>query len=114
MLSRLYAQSDFRGRAGYAIGRFMPFLAAGVAYGQSQQIDTITGNDQGLVPVSSPGPPASALDYMLTEGASPFSAEYLYQPFAGATRRRISTAAHAASNGKAATRLRFGLAYFFH
>ena len=57
---RDFLESDFRGRAGYAIGRFLPFVAAGVAFGSSQQIDNMHRRRSRAICRRSPGPPASA------------------------------------------------------
>jgi outer membrane immunogenic protein len=106
-----YAQSDFRGRVGYSIGRFMPFLAAGVSYNQSRQIDTLAANDQGLVP-SWAGTAGVGLDYMLTERLA-FRAEYLYsRSLANETTHLDSDAC--CTQRRTSDTLRFGLAYYFH
>lgn len=66
---RNYIQADIRGRLGYAYGNFLPFVAAGVGFSRSEQIDTVTGSERGRVP-----PDAltlgAGLDYRLTQHVS--------------------------------------------
>lgn len=74
---RQYVQADIRARAGYAFGRFLPFVAAGVAFGRSEQTDTNTGSERGRVN-SEALTFGAGLDYRLTERVS-LRGEYLYE-----------------------------------
>lgn len=73
---RNYVQADIRGRVGYAFGNFLPFAAAGILYGRSEQIDTITGSQRGRVNSESLTI-GGGIDYRLTERVS-LRGEYLY------------------------------------
>ncbi|HLJ72892.1 MAG TPA: outer membrane beta-barrel protein [Roseiarcus sp.] len=108
---RDYFQSDFRGRAGYAIGRFLPFFAAGIAYGASRQIDVATGNNQGLVPAWAWTVGLGA-DYMLTERLA-VRAEYLYSRSFSNDQTHLDSVTCCAQR-RTDDSLRVGLAYFFH
>jgi outer membrane immunogenic protein len=108
---RDFTESDFRGRAGYAIGRFMPFLAAGVAYGQSQQLDTVTGNNQGLVSSVS-WTAGVGVDYMLSERFA-LRAEYLYGHSLSNEQTHLDSGSCCEQRQSSDT-LRVGLAYYFH
>jgi outer membrane immunogenic protein len=106
-----FFQTDARGRAGYAFGRFLPFVAAGVAYGQSRQIDTATGDNQGNVPAWS-WTVGAGVDYLLAERWA-LRAEYLYsRSFSNQETHldSITCCAQTRSNDQ----FRVGLAYFFH
>ncbi len=72
---RNYVQADIRGRVGYAFGNFLPFAAAGILYGRSEQIDTVTGSQRGRVN-SEAFTFGGGLDYRLTERVS-LRGEYL-------------------------------------
>ncbi len=73
---RNYVQADARGRVGYAFGRVLPFVAAGVLFGQSEQRDTLTGAQRGFVR-SEALTIGAGLDYRVTERVS-LRGEYLY------------------------------------
>ncbi len=66
---RSYIQADIRARAGYAFGRFLPFVAGGIAFSRSEQIDVNTTSQRGRIP-----PDAltlgGGLDYRLAEHVS--------------------------------------------
>ena len=66
---RGYIQADIRGRAGYAFGNFLPFVAAGVAFARSEQIDTRTRSELGRVPTDALTV-GGGLDYRLSQRVS--------------------------------------------
>ncbi|WP_131113467.1 outer membrane protein [Lichenihabitans psoromatis] len=74
---RNYIQADIRGRAGYAFGSFLPFVAAGVGFGRSEQIDRVTGSERGRVPTDALTV-GGGLDYRLSERVS-LRVEDLYE-----------------------------------
>ena len=73
---RNYVLADIRGRAGYAFGNFLPFAAAGIAYGRSEQIDLTSGSQRGRVN-SEAFTVGAGLDYRISERIS-LRGEYLY------------------------------------
>ncbi len=106
-----YFQSDFRGRAGYAFGRFLPFFAAGVSYGQSRQIDVATGNQQGLA-ADWAWTVGGGVDYMLSERLA-LRAEYLHSQSLSNDETHLDSESCCAQR-RADDAFRVGLAYFFH
>jgi outer membrane immunogenic protein len=74
---RNYIQADLRGRAGYAFGNFLPFVAAGVAFGRSEQIDTTTGSERGRIPTDA-FTLGGGLDYRVSQRVS-LRVEDLYE-----------------------------------
>ena len=73
---RDYVMADLRGRAGYAFGNFLPFAAAGVAYGRSEQVALATGSQNGRVK-STDFTIGGGIDYRVSERVS-LRGEYLY------------------------------------
>ena len=108
---RDFIESDFRGRAGYAFGRVLPFAAAGIAYGQSQQVDLITGNERGHVPDFA-WTVGAGLDYMLTERIA-LRAEYLYQHSLSNEETHLDND-NCCEQSRNGSSFRLGAAYFFH
>jgi opacity protein-like surface antigen len=108
---RAFVDTDFRGRAGYSFGRFMPYMAAGVAYGQSQQINLVTGDERGLTP-SWAWTVGVGLDYMLTERLV-LRAEYLYAHTFSSQQTDLDNDGCCAQS-RTGDSLRLGLAYYFH
>lgn len=108
---RNFTESDARARAGYALGRFMPFVAAGLSYGQSRQVDQITGADQGLISAVSWTAGVGA-DYMLSERLA-LRAEYLYSRSLNNEETHLDSDA-CCSQRRSTDTLRIGLAYYFH
>ncbi|SER42111.1 Opacity protein [Faunimonas pinastri] len=68
--------ADLRLRAGYAVGRFLPFVAGGVNFARSEQKDEDTGSEKGRVPTDS-WTVGGGLDYKLTDHVS-VRGEYRY------------------------------------
>jgi outer membrane immunogenic protein len=108
---RDFVESNFRGRAGYAFGRFMPYMAAGVAYGESQQVDLVNGDERGLTP-SVAWTVGAGVDYMLSERWA-LRAEYLYAHTFGSRSTDLDTDG-CCEQSRAGDSLSLGLAYYFH
>ena len=105
-----FLESDLRGRAGYAIGRFLPFVAGGLDFGASQQVDNAVGNTRTNQPVLA-GTLGAGLDYMASEQIA-IRAEYLY------SRSLVSESTHLDTDSccgqtRISNGLRLGAAYFF-
>ena len=73
---RNYVMADLRGRVGYAFGRVLPFAAAGILYGRSEQIDQATGSQRGHLN-SEAFTIGGGIDYRISERVS-LRGEYLY------------------------------------
>lgn len=105
---RSYIQGDLRGRIGYAFGDVLPFIAGGVIWSRSEQVDNATLNQRGRVP-SEMWTVGAGVDYRLDDNWS-LRAEYLYGQsfndkspnFAGATDQELQL-----------HEVRFGTAYHF-
>jgi outer membrane immunogenic protein len=108
---RDYTESDVRGRVGYAFGRLLPFFAAGVGFGQSQQLDLTKNNNQGLVS-SVDWNVGAGVDYMITERFV-VRAEYLYSQSFDHASTHLDTDSCCAQTQSGNT-FRVGLAYYFH
>jgi outer membrane immunogenic protein len=108
---RDFLESDFRGRAGYAIGRFLPFVAAGLAVASSEQTDNMMGADKGAVPAVS-GTIGVGVDYMASDRIA-LRAEYLY------SHSLVDESTHldndsCCNQSRSSNSVRLGVAYFFH
>jgi outer membrane immunogenic protein len=106
-----FLESDLRGRAGYAFGRFLPFVASGLDFGASQQVDNANGNTRTNQPVLA-GTLGAGIDYMASERIA-IRAEYLY------SRSLASESTHLDSDSccsqtRTSNGVRIGAAYFFH
>jgi outer membrane immunogenic protein len=106
-----FLESDLRGRVGYAFGRFLPFVASGLDFGASQQVDNANGNTRTNQPVLA-GTLGAGLDYMASERIA-IRAEYLY------SRSLASESTHldsdiCCSQTRTGNGVRVGAAYFFH
>jgi opacity protein-like surface antigen len=108
---RDFVDSDFRGRAGYAFGRLMPYMAAGFLYGQAQQTNLFTGDERGLTPVWS-WTAVLGLDYMLTERLA-LRAEYAYAHTFSSEQTDLDFS-NCCAQSRSGDSLRLGLAYYFH
>ena len=107
---RNYVEVDLRGRAGYAFGRFLPYVAVGGDWGRSEQIDAATGSDRAYVPSQSVTF-GGGLEYMLNDRWSA-RAEYLYDT--SYKNKTTNLDGLALSQSRRAQSVRLGLAYFFH
>ena len=108
---RDYFDSDLRARIGYAYGRFLPYVAAGAAWGESEQTDTANGNFRGALSDFS-GVVGLGLEYMASDRIT-IRAEYVHAD----TFTNVNT--HLDSDGccsqsRSSDGFRLGLAYFFH
>ncbi|MDB5509771.1 MAG: Opacity protein [Hyphomicrobiales bacterium] len=74
---RNYIEADVRGRLGYSFGRFLPFVAGGVAWGRSEQIDRATGSQRGRIPTEA-WTLGAGVDYMIADNLSA-RVEYQHQ-----------------------------------
>jgi outer membrane immunogenic protein len=106
-----FLESDMRGRAGYAIGRFLPFFAAGLDFGSSQQTDTANGNTRGNLPVLA-STVGAGVEYLASDLVA-LRAEYLH------SHSLLDESTHLDSDAccnqtRAANSFRLGLAYFLH
>ena len=73
---RNYLETDLRARAGYAIGRFLPYVTAGADWGRSEQTDLATGSYRGRI-WSDSAAAGAGLEYMFDDRWST-RVEYLY------------------------------------
>ena len=73
---RDYFDADLRARAGYAFGRFLPYVAAGVAWNDSEQTDTTNGNFRDALSDFS-GIVGVGLEYMASDRIT-IRAEYVH------------------------------------
>ena len=111
---REYIQADIRGRAGYAFGNFLPFVAAGISFARSEQTDTSTGSEQGRIATDN-FTIGGGLDYRISQRVS-LRAEYLYETNINnkAVVLQNSTGATVAyKQDRDANVVRFGAAYHF-
>ena len=107
---RDYLEADLRVRAGYAIGRYLPYLTVGGDWGRSEQTDLATGSFRGRI-YSESVAVGAGLEYALSDRWSA-RAEYLaYIPYES-TNTEVDAASLAQS--RFAQTVRLGLAYYFH
>ena len=106
---RSYIQADIRGRAGYAFGRFLPFVAAGIGFSRSEQIDTATTSQRGRIPPDSLTL-GGGLDYRVAEHVS-LRLEDLYEFRSGRNIADFNGVPY--SENRDANIVRAGLAYHF-
>ncbi|MBV8663690.1 MAG: porin family protein, partial [Hyphomicrobiales bacterium] len=105
-----YFESDLRLRAGYAFGRFLPYIAAGGDWGRSQQTDLTTGSFRGRVYTDSLTAGAG-VEYALNERWAA-RAEYLFDSQVGSTNVQLDDIGLRQS--RFAQQARVGVAYYFH
>ena len=106
-----FLESDMRGRAGYAMGRFLPFFAAGLDFGSSQQVDVATGNTRGNLPVLA-STVGAGVEYMATDLVA-IRAEYLHSHSLLDENTHLDSDA-CCNQTRVANSFRLGAAYFFH
>ncbi|MDB5640715.1 MAG: outer rane insertion C-terminal signal [Hyphomicrobiales bacterium] len=107
---RDYFSTDVRARAGYAFGRFLPFVAAGAAFGRSEQSDAVTLSHRGKVSTSA-WTIGAGVDYMLMERVSA-RIEYLHQK--SWKNEDVDFNGVPMSQSRSADTVRAGLAWHFH
>ncbi|MGD0721656.1 MAG: outer membrane beta-barrel protein [Roseiarcus sp.] len=106
-----FLESDFRARAGYAVGRFMPFLAAGLDFGASQQTDAATGATKGNLPVLA-GTVGAGIEFMATDLVA-VRAEYLHSHSLADDSTHLD-GDQCCAQTRFSNSIRVGAAYFFH
>jgi outer membrane immunogenic protein len=106
-----YLDSDFRGRVGYAFGRFLPFLAAGALWSESAQTDRSNGDYRGaLAQVSALF--GGGVDYMATDRVA-LRAEYLHGASLGTVNTHLDSEV-CCSQSRSSDSFRLGIAYYLH
>ena len=107
-----YFETDARLRAGYAVGRFLPYVTAGLGYGRSEQTDLSSGSYRGRIPSESAAAGAG-LEYGIDDRWTA-RFEYLYDWSIGTEWTRLDAGTLALDQTRPAQTLRAGLAYYFH
>lgn len=107
---REYFSSDIRARAGYALGRFLPFVAAGAAFGRSEQADVVSFAHRSKVSTSA-WTIGAGVDYMLMERVSA-RLEYLHAKSWKNT--DVDLNGVPMSQSRSSDIVRAGLAWHFH
>ncbi|MEN9708451.1 MAG: hypothetical protein RIQ68_859, partial [Pseudomonadota bacterium] len=105
-----YYETSLRGRAGYAFGRFLPFFAAGISNGRSEQMDRTSLSKRVNVSTNAWNVGAG-LDYMLTERLST-RVEYLRSTSWKDVDLDLNSTAMRQS--RSTNMVRAGLAWHFH
>lgn len=109
---REYVQADIRGRAGYAFGNFLPFVAAGVSFARSEQKDidpVFGGSEQGRIATDNITY-GGGLDYRISQRVS-LRAEYLRE--SNINNKKVNLNGFALRQDRDADIFRFGAAYHF-
>jgi outer membrane immunogenic protein len=106
-----YFDSDFRGRAGYALGRFLPFLAAGAQWSESAQTDKANGNYRGALSHVS-GLFGGGVDYMATDRIA-LRAEYVRGESFGTVKTHLDSET-CCSQSLSSDAFKLGLAFYLH
>jgi outer membrane immunogenic protein len=107
-----YFEADTRLRAGYAVGRFLPYVTAGLDYGRSEQTDLSTGSYRGRIP-SDGAALGAGLEYGFDDRWTA-RLEYLYDWSISSEWTRLDAGNLALEQTRPAQTLRAGLAYYFH
>jgi len=108
---RDYFDADLRARAGYAFGRFLPYVAAGVAWNDSEQTDTTNGNFRDALSDFS-GIVGVGLEYMASDRIT-IRAEYVHADTFSNVNTHLDSES-CCSQSRSSDGFRLGLAYFFH
>ena len=107
---RDYLAGDLRGRVGYAYDRFLPFVAAGVAFDENEQSNVIKGTYRGATPTFL-GTLGVGVDYLANERIA-LRAEYLHAQSLTSTTKLDGDGC--CKQSQSGDELRFGVAYFLH
>jgi outer membrane immunogenic protein len=109
-----YFETDARLRAGYAVGRFLPYVTAGLGYGRSEQTDLSSGSGsyRGRIPSES-AVAGAGLEYGFDDRWTA-RIEYLYEWSIGTEWTRLDAETLVLDQTRPAQTLRAGLAYYFH
>jgi opacity protein-like surface antigen len=108
---RDYFDADIRARAGYAFGRFLPYVAAGLAWNDSEQTDTANGNFRDALSDFS-GIVGVGLEYMASDRIT-IRAEYVHADTFSNVNTHLDSES-CCSQSRSSDGFRLGLAYFFH
>jgi outer membrane immunogenic protein len=108
---RNYIQADLRGRIGYAFGRFLPYFAAGVTWGRTEQRDQATLSELGRIPGEA-WTVGAGLEYMLTDRLA-LRGEYLFESTYSNAQTGL-TPCTGCTQSLTGSMVRAGLAYYFH
>jgi outer membrane immunogenic protein len=107
---RDYFEADLRARAGYAFGRFLPYVTLGGDWGRSEQSDLATGSFRGRVYTENVAAGAG-VEYALNDRWAA-RLEYLFDSQIGTTNTQLDDLSLRQS--RVAQSARLGLAYYFH
>ena len=106
-----YFVGDLRGRAGYALGRWLPYVAAGVVWDSSEQSDPANATYRGNIAQVS-GAVGAGVEYMLTERVA-LRAEYDYSHSFNSVTTKLDLE-NCCSQSHSSNTVKFGIGYFFH
>ena len=106
---RGYVNADITGRAGYAFGNFLPFIAAGYSFSRGEIIDRVTGSERGRVPLDA-FTAGGGIDYRISERVS-LRLEDLYD--FDSTRKQLQLNGCNCSATRDGNTVRAGVAYHF-
>ncbi|THD42137.1 MAG: porin family protein [Bradyrhizobium sp.] len=109
---RNYFEAEARLRAGYAFGRFLPYVTAGLDWGRAEETDPATGSYRGRIPSDS-ATFGGGLEYGFSDRWSA-RVEYLYAVPTSTEWTRLDTATLVLDQTRPSQTLRAGLAYYFH
>lgn len=107
---REYFRTDLRVRAGYAFGRILPFVAAGAAFGRSEQSDAATLSQRAKISTSA-WTIGAGVDYMIMERLSA-RVEYLHAKNWKNT--DVDLSGDRMTQSRSSDYVRAGLAWHFH
>ncbi|MGA2491434.1 MAG: outer membrane beta-barrel protein [Roseiarcus sp.] len=107
---RNYFEADARLRAGYAVGRFLPYVTAGLDWGRSEQTDLVSGSYRGRI-WSDNATAGAGVEYAFDDRWTA-RLEYLYDWSYDSNSTELDHLA--LEQTRPAQTLRAGLAYYFH
>ena len=107
---RDYLDGDLRLRAGYAIGRFMPFVAAGLEFSDAEDWDATHNRFRDMI-ASTSATVGAGLDVMMSERMS-LRMEYLHANSLGSISTDLE--ANCCEQSHSSDMFRLGIAYYMH
>ncbi len=107
---RDYFEADLRARAGYAFGRFLPYVTAGGDWGRGEESDPATGSFRGRVYTDNITF-GGGVEYALNDRWAA-RVEYLFASQIGSTNTQLDD--QSLQQSRIAQTVRVGLAYYFH
>ena len=107
---RNYFETDARLRAGYAAGRFLPYVTAGLDWGRSEQTDLATGSYRGRI-WSDSATAGAGVEYAFDDRWTA-RLEYLYAWSYDSNSTELD--GESLRQTRPSQALRAGLAYYFH